>query len=946
MTISNARRRMKTAPFTALLTLLLLLQSGCAGLGEKEPQRQSIGWDPAIHHAQLANGLPYFVVSQPAPVSPVSGQAPVSDLVVRLVVMAGSVDERDDELGVAHMLEHMVFHASDAFPAGLHEHFRRIGWMTGREVNAVTREELTQYFIRLSGTREQQMQKLPEALRVLSAIAGGASIRDEDWAQERNIVLEEWRRSDPERDRVNRARKWLVRDGAVSASRPTIGTENSIRTASAADIRAFYQRWYQPSNMALIITGDTDNGGVDRLVREYFAGLAQQHAVPPPGQRSARQLVSYPRLSVGVIERKDGLRVVDGFRAPIAAGNTAEDGLQRLYDTMLRKILRRQLVRQNDVLTGARISLTRSELTNDLQAVGFVWSDSSGADWHSALRNLRREIARVARAGVHPEDFAWARDDMLQAIERARALPPRDVFQWQDRIVNALLDERPLPEPQAYLNQLEQGLNATTLDDLNRMLRQRWLSSADRFFYLEGSDLGEVSDDALRHADASIRPQLNDTDPAPVPPKVEEVVAERELEGQSCTTPAAPTLIARDGDYSQWQLANGERLTYWRDARQGGLWLRGQSNAGYDRAGQQPQLLQAALQLGTQTEPYDWSDSEWQSWRQRHAASWMTSQNSRWLEWQLQSDKRGALAPALTLIDYWRARGEVGEEAVSFIREQGERVAKEDSNADTAQRQIARLRFAQSDDASITDWGQVARDDLSAGFRQQVRQPVHWYALAADDADKFAAQFSACLTQRPLADDAEFVASAPRTGQTRHRLAGKDPKRAEYQAYGRMPWQWNAESVVLLPAVQELLVTALKERLRQQLQGIYSARLQLEPDDQGENLLLSLSFTAAPERLTELADETNAVLRRIADDVSDQRLLQVLASNQRQQQYLLQQSPVVMSWIMASDGRAQPGDFRKAWRPLQPEHLRAVLREWSQPPQWQEFLIGGAESNR
>ncbi len=65
--------------------------------------------DPAVHTGTLPNGLTYYVRQNPRPANRVS---------LRLAVKAGSLDEADDQQGLAHMLEHMAFNGSDALQAG------------------------------------------------------------------------------------------------------------------------------------------------------------------------------------------------------------------------------------------------------------------------------------------------------------------------------------------------------------------------------------------------------------------------------------------------------------------------------------------------------------------------------------------------------------------------------------------------------------------------------------------------------------------------------------------------------------------------------------------------------------------------------------------------------------------------------------------------------------
>ena len=86
--------------------------------------------DPAIRTGTLPNGLTYFIRK--------NGR-PEKRLLLRLAVKAGSIDEENDQRGLAHMLEHMAFNGSAHFKAGeLVSYLESIGARFGPHVNAYT----------------------------------------------------------------------------------------------------------------------------------------------------------------------------------------------------------------------------------------------------------------------------------------------------------------------------------------------------------------------------------------------------------------------------------------------------------------------------------------------------------------------------------------------------------------------------------------------------------------------------------------------------------------------------------------------------------------------------------------------------------------------------------------------------------------------------------------
>src|SRR3954454_6697681 len=132
-----------------LTRLLVLLTLSAAALAAKTappaapkalpfPQEGSdLKADPAAHFGTLPNGLRYVVMPNPEP----KGRASL-----RLLVLAGSLEEKDDQRGLAHFLEHMAFNGSAHYPPGtLVEFFQRMGMSFGGDTNANTSFDRTVY---------------------------------------------------------------------------------------------------------------------------------------------------------------------------------------------------------------------------------------------------------------------------------------------------------------------------------------------------------------------------------------------------------------------------------------------------------------------------------------------------------------------------------------------------------------------------------------------------------------------------------------------------------------------------------------------------------------------------------------------------------------------------------------------------------------------------------
>src|SRR5438094_3315562 len=144
--------------------------------------KDAVPFDTAIHKGTLSNGLTYYVRENKHPEKRVS---------MRLAVKAGSLNEADDQQGLAHLIEHMAFNGSTHFKAGeMFAYFERVGARLGPHVNAYTSFDETVYMLDLPTDNSEVIAK---GLTALADDAGGLTLSKEEIGKERPVVIEEWR---------------------------------------------------------------------------------------------------------------------------------------------------------------------------------------------------------------------------------------------------------------------------------------------------------------------------------------------------------------------------------------------------------------------------------------------------------------------------------------------------------------------------------------------------------------------------------------------------------------------------------------------------------------------------------------------------------------------------------------------------------------------------------
>ncbi len=230
--------------------------------------------DTAIRSGRLPNGVRYFLRQNGRPAGRVS---------LRLAVDVGSVQEEDDQRGLAHFLEHMAFNGSTNFkPGELVAFLESIGARFGPHVNASTSFDETIYMLDVPTDREGYVDK---GLLALRDFAGGASLTDEEIDKERGVVLEEWRGRLGAGSRVTDQQLPVLFAGSRYADRLPIGLPETLRNFPPERVRDFYRTWYRADRMAVVVVGDLPLDEAERLVRQRFGDLPTPQGPAPEVQR-------------------------------------------------------------------------------------------------------------------------------------------------------------------------------------------------------------------------------------------------------------------------------------------------------------------------------------------------------------------------------------------------------------------------------------------------------------------------------------------------------------------------------------------------------------------------------------------------------------------------------------------------------------------------------------
>jgi zinc protease len=180
-------------------------------------------------------------------------RTPPGQVAMRLLIDAGSMQERPGEEGVAHFLEHLAFRGTAKYPDGeVQRALEGIGLQMAADVNASTGPDTTTFIIDLP--RNDQVS-LDTGLSVMRELVTSMLIEPDKVDAERGVVLAEERsRAGPA---LEASKAFLqLQLGNHPYGRSPIGLRNIIETVTPATIRGFYDAFYRPERATLIIVGD------------------------------------------------------------------------------------------------------------------------------------------------------------------------------------------------------------------------------------------------------------------------------------------------------------------------------------------------------------------------------------------------------------------------------------------------------------------------------------------------------------------------------------------------------------------------------------------------------------------------------------------------------------------------------------------------------------------
>ena len=228
--------------------------------GMTQDSSTPIPQDPKVVKGELSNGMKYFVRNN---------EKPEDRVILRLVIKAGSILERDDQQGLAHFMEHMNFNGTKRFPKNeIVDYLQSIGVKFGNDLNAYTSFDETVYFLPIPLDDPKNLEK---GLDIMEDWAFNATLDHEEIDKERGVVLEEYRLGLGAGKRMRQEYFDKLLYNSRYADRLPIGKKDVLENFDYQVLKDFYNTWYRPDLMAFIAVGDVDVKEIEKKIKRRFS---------------------------------------------------------------------------------------------------------------------------------------------------------------------------------------------------------------------------------------------------------------------------------------------------------------------------------------------------------------------------------------------------------------------------------------------------------------------------------------------------------------------------------------------------------------------------------------------------------------------------------------------------------------------------------------------------
>ncbi len=430
-------------------------------------QDTAIPMDAAVRKGVLPNGLTYYLRHN---------EWPEKRAFFYIAQKVGSVQEEDDQRGLAHFLEHMCFNGTKHFPGdGLKQYLERIGVKFGENLNAYTSFDETVYNI--NNVNVETAGAIDSCLLILHDWSHDLLLADKEIDKERGVINEEWRMRRSAMMRMQENAFRTLYEGTRYAERMPIGTMEVVMNFPYEDLRSYYRRWYRPDLQGIVIVGDVDVNQIEQKIKDMFADIQPAAADAPKREYLPVPDNEKPLITVQKDKEQPAAYAMMMFKTN-AVPREMKSNMQYLMVNFVQNAISGMLnerlaeIGQKEDAPFAQASVDIDDYlvakTKDAVSAVVVLKDGKYMEGMSAVY---RELLRAQRGGFTPSEYARFQQEYLSRIDAAyEARHKVENSSFVNDYVRHFLDNEPAPGIEWLQQMMKQVVPMIPLEAVNQTI--------------------------------------------------------------------------------------------------------------------------------------------------------------------------------------------------------------------------------------------------------------------------------------------------------------------------------------------------------------------------------------------------------------------------------------------------------------------------------------------
>ena len=434
--------------------------------------------DNAVRIGKLDNGLTYYIRHN---------EWPEQKANFYIAQRVGSIQENDDQRGLAHFLEHMAFNGSEHFPdSTLLEYTRSLGVEFGSNLNAYTSIDQTVY--RICDVPTKREAALDSCVLILKDWSNGLTLDGKEIDKERGVIHQEWQLNEGPGQRMYQKLLPKLYPNSKYGERLPIGLMEIVDNFPHQVLRDYYKKWYRPDNQAIIIVGDVDVDHMESVIKNLWSGVT----VPADAAKVVDELVGDNEEPIYIVEKdkEQQYSIVALLMKHDPVPTEMKSNMDYLMDQYVKRLIEMMLdQRLQDAALKADCPFVNAGggdgqyiLSKTMDAFQLQGAAKEGKGLET-LAALYREAQRVKKHGFTQTEFDRSKEEYLSQLEKQYTNRNKvKNAQYGDRYRDHFLENEPIPSIEDRYQIMKEMIVPNISLDIINMYAKELISDQDKNF--------------------------------------------------------------------------------------------------------------------------------------------------------------------------------------------------------------------------------------------------------------------------------------------------------------------------------------------------------------------------------------------------------------------------------------------------------------------------------